>query len=661
MKILSIKNINRSVFSTKKSTALASKSIENISNILKNKTSSRKKISDKIIKYKNRRLQSQLRQEQQDELYASSIVKSTGGPRLLSLSQVGGSFLNKIIKFIGYTAAGWILSNIPTWISAGKIFYSRMISLGSILKEFTFNVGKLISDIGFISNAFYKNIVNFDFFDTNYRIRNSLDDLNSTLDDMGEQIKEAFDIITEPFTNVTPLGSEGTPGAYPDYQPEEQEEQSQPPQSSQSSQPSLSGKNADFWTLVAIVSREDGDPQGQADVAQSIYNRAKSGAYGSSNIRELILRESQYEPTWQRPKEGQRGKPNPEWFQINDAKSAAKASGFSEGAIKSVAANITNPTLQKKAAEFVQGRTDFKGANSPFPGGIQRKSGDNYFGWQYGYKGKTIASIPNLGVSPGTSSSPSTAKPTPQKSQKPDISPTRTIKPIITSRYGEQRGKRSHGGTDLATSYGTPVTAVTDGKIIETGWEKGWGYFLVYQENKSGLYHLYAHMPKGSYKTSGTVKKGEVIGKVGTSGRSTGPHLHWEVGKSWNGIIGGKFDPLTVYSSGAPFDTSKDKSSSSTPLLPSSPTSEISQTTQVTNEVQIQSNELDSKTLSAILKYADIEKKQKIIFINDLQTTSPQAPTYSKDRGESLFGVTSQVEVLNTFIKHKFLLDLNYL
>lgn len=132
-------------------------------------------------------------------------------------------------------------------------------------------------------------------------------------------------------------------------------------------------------------------------------------------------------------------------------------------------------------------------------------------------------------------------------------SPTRTITPTITSRYGVQRGSKTHGGTDLAVDNGTPLAAVSDGQIIDSGIDPGgWGNFLVFKDNR-GINHLYGHIQDG-YKKSGSVKKGEVIAKVGMTGRTSGPHLHWESGTGWTGgILTGKFDPLKIYSSTAPF------------------------------------------------------------------------------------------------------------
>jgi hypothetical protein len=165
----------------------------------------------------------------------------------------------------------------------------------------------------------------------------------------------------------------------------------------------IQGGDVDFWTLVAVASREDGDPQAWADVAQSIYNRLASGAYTGKTIKDLILGQMQYEPTWKFPKPGVTGKPNQEWYSIKDAASAGIAAGQSEGAMKKVAAAILDPTLQKNAREFIQGRTDFRGYS--VSGGAQRKSGDNYFGWYNNYRANKVGSVPNFGATATTGGS----------------------------------------------------------------------------------------------------------------------------------------------------------------------------------------------------------------------------------------------------------------
>lgn len=136
--------------------------------------------------------------------------------------------------------------------------------------------------------------------------------------------------------------------------------------------------------------------------------------------------------------------------------------------------------------------------------------------------------------------------------------PPGSVTPVITGRYGELRGSRSHGGFDLAVPEGTPLRAVSDGKIVDSGVDpNGWGNFVVYLDNQ-GIYHLYGHI-QGGYRTSGPIKKGDIIAKVGMTGRTSGPHLHWETGTGWTGgVLRGKFDPLNRYNMNAPFSTAKD-------------------------------------------------------------------------------------------------------
>ena len=102
----------------------------------------------------------------------------------------------------------------------------------------------------------------------------------------------------------------------------------------------------------------------------------------------------------------------------------------------------------------------------------------------------------------------------------------------VTGVFGEQRGPfRTHKGVDIAAPLGSEVRALTDGEVIDSGFDKdGWGNFLVFKEKDGGNVHLYAHLRDNARLT--TVKRGDVIGIVGMTGRTSGPHLHWETGKA---------------------------------------------------------------------------------------------------------------------------------
>ena len=169
---------------------------------------------------------------------------------------------------------------------------------------------------------------------------------------------------------------------------------------------SVSGGGSDFWTLAAVAAMEDSDGQARADVAQSIYNRKASGAYGSGTIRELIIADKQYQPTWDYPRKRTDMKANPEWHNITDAASAAAATGKSVGFIKQAASDILNKQYQEEAKRFVGGRTDFTNySKTKRVGQVVRSTNapNNYFGWDWNYRGNTMGGVPNFNT---TSTSP---------------------------------------------------------------------------------------------------------------------------------------------------------------------------------------------------------------------------------------------------------------
>lgn len=106
----------------------------------------------------------------------------------------------------------------------------------------------------------------------------------------------------------------------------------------------------------------------------------------------------------------------------------------------------------------------------------------------------------------------------------------------ISSGFGMRRHpvlgyNRRHLGVDFAAPTGTPVMAMADGKVSFAGW-KGANGKLVVIRHKGGLVSLYAHLSRIKVKRGQQVRQKQLIGAVGTTGRSTGPHLHFGVKKN---------------------------------------------------------------------------------------------------------------------------------
>lgn len=118
----------------------------------------------------------------------------------------------------------------------------------------------------------------------------------------------------------------------------------------------------------------------------------------------------------------------------------------------------------------------------------------------------------------------------------------------ITSRQGPRTHPvtgeyKNHGGTDIGASYGSAIYAADSGTVVRSsdGWNGGWGNYVMI-DHGNGMQTLYAHMSSRAVSVGQTVSRGQTIGYVGSTGMSTGPHLHFEMY-----VNGSRIDPQTRY------------------------------------------------------------------------------------------------------------------
>jgi murein DD-endopeptidase MepM/ murein hydrolase activator NlpD len=107
----------------------------------------------------------------------------------------------------------------------------------------------------------------------------------------------------------------------------------------------------------------------------------------------------------------------------------------------------------------------------------------------------------------------------------------------VTSPFGWRWG-RMHEGIDIGVGYGTPIRAAAAGTVVYCGWEGGYGN-LVVLDHGGGIATAYGHQSAIAVSCGQQVSQGQVIGYVGSTGHSTGPHLHFEVRVGGNAV-----DPL---------------------------------------------------------------------------------------------------------------------
>lgn len=110
----------------------------------------------------------------------------------------------------------------------------------------------------------------------------------------------------------------------------------------------------------------------------------------------------------------------------------------------------------------------------------------------------------------------------------------------ISSGYGKRSdpfsdAKLFHSGVDISSKAGTPIKATADGIVSFSAWTGNSGYAIVL-EHGCGFSTIYAHNKSNKVKVGSIVKRGDIIGYVGSTGKSTGPHVHYEVWKDGKNV-----------------------------------------------------------------------------------------------------------------------------
>lgn len=688
-------------------TKTASKTIKNISNILTNRILERKKISNKILNYKNRRYENDVIVKKQNELFAVTSIRTSGGSKRLALSQVGGSFLSRILQFAGFVTSGWLLTNMPTWIAGAKELSNRITSLNSTFSGFVDNIWNMIYDIGRVSTALFENLKTFDLTDSSDRIRNSLIELTGTLDTMGEQIKEAFSVLTEPFMNVPPLGTEAGPGAYPDLEPQRPEQPTQPQQPSGGT----GGGGTKYPQLASLVVKGEGGinsvNRGNAGDtpggAKSIFGKNLTdmtvGEIMQAQREDRVFAVGKYQFIPVTLSGAVKYTKIPLNSKFNSATQNKLFDYLIDVKRPEIGAYINGKSNDRRTA-IQQLAREFASVGLEYPEAGRRRGQSRYAG-----VGRNRASISpeaaGIALDKQRGFGPSQQSQSP--SQKSSPTPTRAISTgnmnLIphTGSGGFIQGSSGFGKEDYE-KYGVHFH-LSPPNMSESGFlaarEVAFTAVKSMIDRGSTVYfsNIKKHIPKGA---SDSQIKSMILAeqKAHTKpGRTQGgidiQEKNPNVGPTHKGLPGSKIAfPLAVGSvsslssrsgygreaevigsggvklaHGASGSTSSQISSStptsSTPLIPSS-NSYVSQTP---SEIQMQSTTTEGDLLQSILNtIKESSKRQDIILIDDLQDTSTQSTgNFVISGGISLDSQLNEKELLYSFLKNKLLLDLNYL
>lgn len=387
---INIQSISQTLSETKKSTSAVNNSVDNISRIVATNTRVKRELFARSDILNSRREEASKRRELEDQIESTRVSTS---PQLgLSFSSRSEkSPLGRLLGFLGFITAGWIIENLPTWIFMGQEFISRINSFGRSMYRMIYNMQNIIKFFGDTLKYSFDAIIRLDFdeFAGEGTVARSFEELNLAVQDLGTNITDTFKLFTTPLTESLKTG-EKAPGLG-----ETRPDTMFPP---------TSETNQDLYTLATIASLESSSQQGRADVAQSVYNRMKQRGQSATQV---VTAPGQYSPFFVAPEEAKKIKT------YDDAVNyLVKYKGYTrktaENMIQSTISAISNPQLQAEASKFVGPRTSFRGSPQnymPLPNVIFRGSpSDNQFLNEEVVKGGPAA-VPSFRVSQTTTSS----------------------------------------------------------------------------------------------------------------------------------------------------------------------------------------------------------------------------------------------------------------
>jgi len=199
-KPLDTKETNSLFKKSSKSFNQTQKSVQNISKLLNTRIKVRKQIFSDIFETKRRREFDTRRMEREDEREARRSVPSGTSNVVAAVSKTGGSLIGRLVKALGFIAAGWILRTLPTWIGYAKEFIARVNEIGRIIKSFVINVGNILQSSFRVLTSLKDNILKFDFLDSERKLRNSFTELGNSIEGLQKDFKDTIDVFTTDIT-----------------------------------------------------------------------------------------------------------------------------------------------------------------------------------------------------------------------------------------------------------------------------------------------------------------------------------------------------------------------------------------------------------------------------------------------------------------------------
>jgi hypothetical protein len=210
LSLLASEDANRSINTTKNQILKSNISINKISRVISSNTKEKERLEFKSSILDARRREASRRKEIEDRIEASKVTTNpTSGFRMIGSSSAGP--FQRLLGFLGFLTAGWLVENLPTIIFIGKEFISRVFKVGSLISDFIGDTLNIISNFGTLLTSVVTNIATFDFTDQSGRVKNSFLDLNSSMQSVNDELFQAYKLLTTPLTQSSDTGEEAPP------------------------------------------------------------------------------------------------------------------------------------------------------------------------------------------------------------------------------------------------------------------------------------------------------------------------------------------------------------------------------------------------------------------------------------------------------------------
>lgn len=679
----SLVNINE----IKKDIGDSKRSIADVEKSLSSRIKFRNSFFRELRLSKNKTKISKKRRERESELELRKPLQGAI-PSVSKIISPGSGFFGGLLKALGIVLVGSLIKYVPTIIGYAKEFIARIGELKNILTSYYNSLLGAFESTSKLITSFLTNISKFDFFDSENRVKESFNDLQKEVENLGKTNDRLIDVFTKDLVKEidgvdygTYSGEKIPPvGGYPDSGDGTASGSGKGYSSSQTTPTGYSN-------VFELIASGEG---GYESINRGNAGDSPGGAkrYLGKNLRDMTLTEimglqrkgevfavGKYQlidktmPGFVRYLEEKGYNPNttkysesiqeifPEYVVNRKRPTVGKylrgESGVTEeDAAQSLAREFASVGLSRPEAGRGVGQSRYAGVGdnraSISPQEVQQALRESREGMKKG-------SIQNTPSSNVTKAIPSTGK-------------------VPTLYAGDAAGSRegAHMGRDIATDSGTGLIAFTDGEITDLGTEKNYGNYVIWRDS-SGIEHMYAHLLEIPPLSKGQkVSKGTIIGRVGSTGRSSGPHLHWEISPEMN-KVGYKrrnpIDPLKYgFSISLPFGPKMSKDDIGKSIMGDTPSQQENLKIAST---PFQKNEMEPTPISAIspakdmkqvgMKIASDKKTNDIIIVQEPeQSGGSQGIGLLSIKSGDGYKSPSLGDVLNRFMKQKLMLELSY-